>query len=199
MKTLKGFSFKSFPRLSQFAGGAEGELWWLPVSHLPEYWCSYWWFVTINLKGPTWCIIDFTLWVGCCSCCPGTTSKYLNVNKAKQLCVLHLHGLHHPHSACAGICSATTPFVLLGDVLDCLPLDQCDKIFSFVEENVSTWKSVNNSQAAGKTQWKYFSSTKIPNSTLLSERSYRTLFIRLGRITYCGCAMVSAVFCTCMY
>lgn len=42
-----------------------------------------------------------------------------------------------------GICSATTPFVLLGDVLDCLPLDQCDKIFSFVEENVSTWKSVN--------------------------------------------------------
>uniref|UniRef100_A0A3B3BNC1 THO complex 1 n=1 Tax=Oryzias melastigma TaxID=30732 RepID=A0A3B3BNC1_ORYME len=41
------------------------------------------------------------------------------------------------------ICSATTPFVLLGDVLDCLPLDLCDKIFSFVEENVSTWKSVN--------------------------------------------------------
>uniref|UniRef100_A0A8C2HK84 THO complex 1 n=1 Tax=Cyprinus carpio TaxID=7962 RepID=A0A8C2HK84_CYPCA len=40
-----------------------------------------------------------------------------------------------------GICSATTPFLLLGDVLDCLPLDQCDKIFSFVEENVSTWKS----------------------------------------------------------
>uniref|UniRef100_A0A7N6AZG2 Death domain-containing protein n=1 Tax=Anabas testudineus TaxID=64144 RepID=A0A7N6AZG2_ANATE len=42
---------------------------------------------------------------------------------------------------CTGICSATTPFLLLGDVLDCLPLDQCDKIFSFVEENVSTWKS----------------------------------------------------------
>uniref|UniRef100_A0A672L7Q0 THO complex subunit 1-like n=1 Tax=Sinocyclocheilus grahami TaxID=75366 RepID=A0A672L7Q0_SINGR len=41
-----------------------------------------------------------------------------------------------------GICSATAPFLLLGDVLDCLPLDQCDKIFSFVEENVSTWKSV---------------------------------------------------------
>ncbi|KAG2458112.1 OSBL1 protein, partial [Polypterus senegalus] len=40
-----------------------------------------------------------------------------------------------------GICSATTPFLLLGDVLDCLPLDQCDKIFTFVEENVSTWKS----------------------------------------------------------
>uniref|UniRef100_A0AAR2LLD1 Death domain-containing protein n=1 Tax=Pygocentrus nattereri TaxID=42514 RepID=A0AAR2LLD1_PYGNA len=47
------------------------------------------------------------------------------------------------------ICSATTPFVLLGDVLDCLPLDQCDKIFSFVEENVSTWKS-NSFYSAGK-------------------------------------------------
>uniref|UniRef100_A0A671RX29 THO complex subunit 1-like n=1 Tax=Sinocyclocheilus anshuiensis TaxID=1608454 RepID=A0A671RX29_9TELE len=48
-----------------------------------------------------------------------------------------------------GICSATTPFLLLGDVLDCLPLDQCDKIFSFVEENVSTWKS-NTFYSAGK-------------------------------------------------
>lgn len=41
-----------------------------------------------------------------------------------------------------GICTASTPFVLLGDVLDCLPLDQCDKIFTFVEKNVATWKSV---------------------------------------------------------
>ncbi|XP_078396740.1 THO complex subunit 1 isoform X4 [Cetorhinus maximus] len=40
-----------------------------------------------------------------------------------------------------GICSATTPFLLLGDVLDCLPLDQCDRIFTFVEKNVGTWKS----------------------------------------------------------
>uniref|UniRef100_A0A1A8I957 THO complex 1 n=1 Tax=Nothobranchius kuhntae TaxID=321403 RepID=A0A1A8I957_NOTKU len=48
-----------------------------------------------------------------------------------------------------GICSATTPFVLLGDVLDCLPLDLCDKIFSFVEENVSTWKS-SSFYTAGK-------------------------------------------------
>uniref|UniRef100_A0A3Q3WE85 Death domain-containing protein n=1 Tax=Mola mola TaxID=94237 RepID=A0A3Q3WE85_MOLML len=53
------------------------------------------------------------------------------------------------HSSHVGICSATTPFVLLGDVLDCLPLDQCDKIFSFVEENVSTWKS-NSFYTAGK-------------------------------------------------
>uniref|UniRef100_A0A673Y803 THO complex 1 n=1 Tax=Salmo trutta TaxID=8032 RepID=A0A673Y803_SALTR len=49
----------------------------------------------------------------------------------------------------AGICSATTPFLLLGDVLDCLPLYQCDKVFSFVEENVSTWKS-NSFYTAGK-------------------------------------------------
>uniref|UniRef100_A0A8D3BXB7 THO complex 1 n=1 Tax=Scophthalmus maximus TaxID=52904 RepID=A0A8D3BXB7_SCOMX len=54
-----------------------------------------------------------------------------------------------PPSHHAGVCSATTPFILLGDVLDCLPLDQCDKIFSFVEENVSIWKS-NSFYTAGK-------------------------------------------------
>lgn len=65
---------------------------------------------------------------------------------------LHLKEGFFPSFPCshAGICSATTPFVLLGDVLDCLPLDQCDKIFSFVEENVSTWKSVNKWQLLGK-------------------------------------------------
>ncbi|ETE63326.1 THO complex subunit 1, partial [Ophiophagus hannah] len=47
------------------------------------------------------------------------------------------------------ICTASTPFVLLGDVLDCLPLDQCDKIFTFVEKNVTTWKS-NTFYSAGK-------------------------------------------------
>uniref|UniRef100_A0A8C7IXM0 THO complex 1 n=1 Tax=Oncorhynchus kisutch TaxID=8019 RepID=A0A8C7IXM0_ONCKI len=56
---------------------------------------------------------------------------------------------HFPSLVLAGICSATTPFLLLGDILDCLPLDQCDKIFSFVEENVSTWKS-NSFYTAGK-------------------------------------------------
>ncbi|XP_058031521.1 THO complex subunit 1 isoform X3 [Ahaetulla prasina] len=48
-----------------------------------------------------------------------------------------------------GICTASTPFVLLGDVLDCLPLDQCDRIFTFVEKNVTTWKS-NTFYSAGK-------------------------------------------------
>uniref|UniRef100_A0A6I8S2Q1 THO complex 1 protein n=1 Tax=Xenopus tropicalis TaxID=8364 RepID=A0A6I8S2Q1_XENTR len=47
------------------------------------------------------------------------------------------------------ICTATTPFVLLGDVLDCLPLAYCDKIFTFVEKNVGTWKS-NTFYSAGK-------------------------------------------------
>ncbi|XP_043921173.1 THO complex subunit 1 [Protopterus annectens] len=48
-----------------------------------------------------------------------------------------------------GICSPSTPFLLLGDVLDCLPLDQCDRIFTFVEKNVTTWKS-NTFYVAGK-------------------------------------------------
>ncbi|XP_029446959.1 THO complex subunit 1 [Rhinatrema bivittatum] len=48
-----------------------------------------------------------------------------------------------------GICTASTPFVLLGDVLDCLPLDQCDRIFTFVEKNVTTWKS-STFYSAGK-------------------------------------------------
>ncbi|KAG3294112.1 THO complex subunit 1 isoform X1 [Marmota monax] len=48
-----------------------------------------------------------------------------------------------------GICTASTPFVLLGDVLDCLPLDQCDTIFTFVEKNVATWKS-STFYSAGK-------------------------------------------------
>ncbi|EPQ18268.1 THO complex subunit 1 [Myotis brandtii] len=48
-----------------------------------------------------------------------------------------------------GICTASTPSVLLGDVLECLPLDQCDTIFTFVEKNVATWKS-NTFYSAGK-------------------------------------------------
>lgn len=48
-----------------------------------------------------------------------------------------------------GICTATTPFVLLGDVLDCLPLEKCDQIFTFIEKNVGTWKS-NTFYSAGK-------------------------------------------------
>ncbi|XP_063779639.1 THO complex subunit 1 [Pseudophryne corroboree] len=53
------------------------------------------------------------------------------------------------HGVTEGLCTATTPFVLLGDVLDCLPLDHCDRIFTFVEKNVGTWKS-NTFYSAGK-------------------------------------------------
>uniref|UniRef100_A0A8C4Q391 THO complex 1 n=1 Tax=Eptatretus burgeri TaxID=7764 RepID=A0A8C4Q391_EPTBU len=48
-----------------------------------------------------------------------------------------------------GTCSASTPFLLLGDILDSLPLGQCDIIFKFVEKNVPTWKS-NAFYSAGK-------------------------------------------------
>nr|XP_039267760.1 THO complex subunit 1-like isoform X1 [Styela clava] len=40
-----------------------------------------------------------------------------------------------------GMCSASLPFSLLGDLLDCLTLDTCDPVFCFIEERVATWKS----------------------------------------------------------
>ncbi|XP_078460926.1 THO complex subunit 1 isoform X1 [Lampetra planeri] len=52
-------------------------------------------------------------------------------------------------SVTAGVCSASTPFLLLGDLLDGLPLDQCDHIFTFVEQNVGTWKA-STFYSAGK-------------------------------------------------
>lgn len=42
-------------------------------------------------------------------------------------------------SAELGISLYTVPFILLGDIFDCLTLDVCEKIFSFVESHVSTW------------------------------------------------------------
>uniref|UniRef100_A0A1A8GGP9 THO complex 1 n=1 Tax=Nothobranchius korthausae TaxID=1143690 RepID=A0A1A8GGP9_9TELE len=72
------------------------------------------------------------------------------ITEQKSCCDDYLSLIYQSISAVTeGICSATTPFVLLGDVLDCLPLDLCDKIFSFVEENVSTWKS-SSFYTAGK-------------------------------------------------
>ena len=35
----------------------------------------------------------------------------------------------------------TVPFILLSDIFDCLTLDVCEKVFSFVESHVSTWVS----------------------------------------------------------
>ncbi len=44
-------------------------------------------------------------------------------------------------SAQLGISFYTVPFILLGDIFDCLTLDICEHIFSFVESQVSTWVS----------------------------------------------------------
>ena len=43
------------------------------------------------------------------------------------------------NSAELGVCFHTAPFILLGDILDCVTLDVCDKVFEFVESQVSTW------------------------------------------------------------
>lgn len=44
-------------------------------------------------------------------------------------------------SAELGISLYTVPFILLGDIFDCLTLDVCESVFSFVESQVSTWVS----------------------------------------------------------
>ncbi|XP_065343536.1 THO complex subunit 1 isoform X2 [Cloeon dipterum] len=38
------------------------------------------------------------------------------------------------------MCNATLPVVLLSDVFESLTLDNCDKLFNFVEESVNIWK-----------------------------------------------------------
>lgn len=38
-----------------------------------------------------------------------------------------------------GVCYHTLPFIILSDVLECLTLDMCEKVFEFVEGHVSTW------------------------------------------------------------
>ena len=38
-----------------------------------------------------------------------------------------------------GVCYHTLPFIILSDVLECLTLDMCEKVFEFVESHVSTW------------------------------------------------------------
>lgn len=42
-------------------------------------------------------------------------------------------------SAELSICYSTVPFILLGDIFDCLTLDICEEVFFFVESRVSTW------------------------------------------------------------
>ncbi|PFX17743.1 THO complex subunit 1 [Stylophora pistillata] len=42
-------------------------------------------------------------------------------------------------SALQGYCSLNLVFIVLSDVFDCITLENCDPLFSFVEEKVSTW------------------------------------------------------------
>lgn len=42
-------------------------------------------------------------------------------------------------SALQGYCSPNLVFILLSDIFDCITLENCDPLFTFVEEKVSTW------------------------------------------------------------
>ncbi|KAK7501107.1 hypothetical protein BaRGS_00007592 [Batillaria attramentaria] len=43
--------------------------------------------------------------------------------------------------ASAELCSASTPFLMLADVFDMMVLEDCEEMFDFVEDRVTTWKS----------------------------------------------------------
>ena len=61
------------------------------------------------------------------------TTNGLEVNQYTEMVHLSIN------SAGLGICYHTVPFILLGDILDCVTLDVCEKVFEFVENRVSTW------------------------------------------------------------
>ena len=42
-----------------------------------------------------------------------------------------------------GLCSPTTPFLLLSDVFDAVTIRESDEVFKFVEDKVGTWKAVS--------------------------------------------------------
>uniref|UniRef100_A0A8C6QL13 Death domain-containing protein n=1 Tax=Nannospalax galili TaxID=1026970 RepID=A0A8C6QL13_NANGA len=71
----------------------------------------------------------------------GVLEEIINHSACEKVLVLR--------SQAALLLTTSTPSVFLGDVLDCLPLDQCDAIFTFVEKNVATWKS-NTAYSARK-------------------------------------------------
>jgi len=41
------------------------------------------------------------------------------------------------------MCSTSTLFLLLSDLFDTISLDNCEEVFSFVEQRVSLWKLVS--------------------------------------------------------
>ncbi|XP_048581884.1 THO complex subunit 1 [Nematostella vectensis] len=56
-----------------------------------------------------------------------------DVETQKHLITLAIKAAAH------GTCSTTLPVILLSDVFDTITLDRCDSLFTFVEEQVSTW------------------------------------------------------------
>jgi len=42
------------------------------------------------------------------------------------------------------MCSTSTLFILLSDLFDTVSLDDCEDVFSFVEQRVSLWKMVSD-------------------------------------------------------
>lgn len=71
------------------------------------------------------------------------------------------------------IATSTIPVVLLGDVFDAVTLDQCERIFSYVEKNVSVWKE----------NW-IFSSCK--NNLLRMCNDLLKRFSRAQNTVFCG-------------
>ena len=49
------------------------------------------------------------------------------------------------------VCYHTLPFIILSDILECLTLDLCEKVFEFVENHVPTWMSQPEFYSSGKT------------------------------------------------
>jgi len=47
-------------------------------------------------------------------------------------------------SCAVDICSTSTLFILLSDLFDVILLNDCERVFSFVEDRVSLWKLVSN-------------------------------------------------------
>ena len=71
------------------------------------------------------------------------------------------------------IASATIPVVLLGDVFDAVTLDQCEQLFTYVEDNVSIWKETL-----------FFSSCK--NNLLRMCNDLLKRFSRAQNTVFCG-------------
>lgn len=71
------------------------------------------------------------------------------------------------------IATSTIPVVLLGDVFDAVTLDQCEAMFTYVEDNVSVWKE----------NW-FFSSCK--NNLLRMCNDLLKRFSRAQNTVFCG-------------